>query len=85
MHEHLRQFLHLLTLFGRHRVEHVLSRLHLTGDLLHQFIERLRVLWKELAVFLHELFELFVFAIVVAFNHLVQRLHHLFHALHVFR
>ena len=33
---------------------------------------------------LHELFKLFVFTIVVALDHLIERLHHFFHALHVF-
>ena len=58
---------------------------NLLGNLFHEFFKSLWVLREKLTVLLHELVKLFVFTVVVTLNHFVERLHHFFHALHVFR
>jgi len=74
--------LHLCPLLGRHRVHHRLHRGHALRHLLQQLLERLRVLWEEVAELLHELLETGIFAALVTLDHLVERRHHVLHALH---
>jgi len=66
-----RKLLQLCTLLWSHAVQHGLSHCHALCHVLKQFVERLRILWKEITEIFHELFELGVLAIFATFQHVV--------------
>ncbi len=76
------QRLQLRALLGRHRVEQLLHLRHRLRHLLEQLVERLRVAREEVAVALHEPFEVGLLAALALLEHLVELVEHVLHALH---
>ncbi len=75
--------LQLGALLGRHRVEHRLHRRHPLRHDLEQLVEALRVLGEEVAEALHEALEVGLLASFPLSEHLVQRVEHVLHPLHL--
>ena len=81
--QRVRELLELRALLGRHRVEHLLHLRHRARHLLEQLVERLRVVGEEVAVAIHEPFEVGLLALLALLEHVVQLGEHVLHPLHL--
>ena len=83
LHELVAELLELLSLLGRHGVEHLLGLRHPLGHDLEQLVEGLRVLREEIPVALHESVEVGLLTVGPLLEHPVELRHHVLQALHV--
>ena len=83
LHELVAEVLELLSLLGRHGVEHLLGLRHPLGHDLKQLVEGLRVLREEIPVALHESVEVGLLTVGPLLEHPVELRHHVLQALHV--